>query len=74
LACCADPHCASTVEHAVVIDSRPVDDLDERVPKDLSGLEAGQLAVALPDRGAHRLDNDRLAHDGLQTPPRRQLG
>ena len=99
LACWAEPHCVSTVVHAVangrrslpgaepgvaghvgsllpglghapaddLVDDRRVDagagdDLKLGVTQRLGGLEAREPAVALADRCADRLDDDRLAH------------
>ena len=50
------------------VDARPLDDLDLRRAQEVGRPQAREPPVALPDRGADRLDDYRLRHDGRPPP------
>jgi hypothetical protein len=53
---------AGHLVNAAGLDARPLQQRGLRAAEDLGGVQAGQRAAALADRGPYRLDDDRSSH------------
>ena len=60
----------TTSSTAARVDAGPVQQRRDDVPAEIGRVRAGQPAAAAADRGAHRVDQERLGHRASSAQPR----